>query len=232
MFSAFDVTEDLQLKEVTTTHRDITLRWKRAPSHSNPIGKFSMTGRLRLNGYFLTGMSKRQIVKETVDFALSNYTVADLTPGTKYSIMLRPVYVSERSENPYYRIGRASATDFQTLASAPEAPQSVTLVSSSHRSIDLNIVNPFTWNGDPVGYRVRWVCTGGSGASGENFINIAPSQGQDPINITLALEPGESYTIFISARSTDRTKVTYDGLEAVISAGTLPLGKLPAGLDI
>lgn len=117
LFSAPGITKDLHLRDIAVTQSEITLTWERPPSYCHPVGKSSMVGRFRLTGYFLTGMSKRQALKEIIDFGLSNYKAAALTPGTKYNIMLRPVYVSDRSETPAYRIGRASTIDIQTLAS-------------------------------------------------------------------------------------------------------------------
>lgn len=87
-------------------------------------------GKMKLAGYFLTGISRRQVFKNIIDYGLLEYVVSNLNPGTKYDIILRPFYMDDIPGSSQYRIGPASAIQPQTLASGKNVhfPVMITVV--------------------------------------------------------------------------------------------------------
>lgn len=114
---------------------------------------------------------------------------------------------------------------FYIVRPAPEAPLRVDVVSAGQRTVVIKVIDPFLWNGSPVGYRVKWLPKQRPDGSGEDFYKIPSSRHSETFNITLNLEPGESYQVFVFAVNTDNTKATYEGPATTTHVGTTPMGK-------
>lgn len=117
---------DLQLKKNSSTSSSVQLSWSRpAPSFQYNSMNDKGSGRMKLGGYFLTGLSKRDTVKTNIDYGLLTYNLSGLTAGTTYQIILRPFYVDYGARPILYRIGRASTTSLQTMASGKKCFKSL-----------------------------------------------------------------------------------------------------------
>ncbi|CAN7989990.1 unnamed protein product [Ixodes pacificus] len=189
---------------------------------------------LKLSGYFLTGMSLGHTFQKILEPTLTEYNLSCLKPWTEYNITLRRFYPNNGNTDRPMRIGRAAAVTLRTYAYTPLAPSEIQITSAGQEELNLRIVDPISWNGLPLKYHVRWEPEDPrSGVSGNIELDIPSTRPYDPdgMNVTLSLEPGVRYRLYVTAEnSAEGHNVTFLGPEIFRVVATIP--KDPIGLIV
>ncbi|CAN8019267.1 unnamed protein product [Ixodes persulcatus] len=189
---------------------------------------------LKLSGYFLTGMSLGHTFQKILEPTLTEYNLSCLKPWTKYNITLRRFYPNNGNIGRPMRIGRAAAVTLRTYACTPLAPSEIQIISARQEELNLRIVDPISWNGLPLKYHVRWEPEDPrSGVAGNIELDIPSTRPHDPdgMNVTLSLEPGVRYRLYVSAEnSAEGHNVTFLGPAIFRVVATIP--KDPIGLIV
>lgn len=203
------LTEDFGLDVDEVTNTSLVLLWYGA---TEKISNYS----LELAGCFVTGKSEGHSFQNTVSRRLFEYKVQWLKPWTRYTLIVRPFYTETGKPQSSYKIGRAASVAVMTLASAPEVPGLVSVLSARQRNVVLNIVGPSFWNSDAVAFRVRWEPTShGRDLHGELVVSLDAdwSPQENTINATLPLQGGWDYRVFVSAIGRGASETRLEGPE-------------------
>uniref|UniRef100_A0A6B0VDK1 Protein tyrosine phosphatase receptor type q isoform 1 n=1 Tax=Ixodes ricinus TaxID=34613 RepID=A0A6B0VDK1_IXORI len=221
--------QELQITASNITNSSAFLTWSSG---------FPLTGHrevpLKLSGYFLTGMSLGHTFQKILEPTLTTYNLSCLKPWTEYNITLRRFYPNNGNTDRPMRIGRAAAVTLRTYAYAPLAPSEIQIISAGQEELNLRIVDPISWNGLPLKYHVRWEPEDPrSGVAGNIELDIPSSRPYDPdgMNVTLSLEPGVRYRLYVTAEnSAEGHNVTFLGPAIFRVVATIP--KEPIGLIV
>uniref|UniRef100_A0A1E1XDD0 Putative collagen alpha-1vii chain n=1 Tax=Amblyomma aureolatum TaxID=187763 RepID=A0A1E1XDD0_9ACAR len=129
-----------------------------------------------------------------------------MKPWTNYTVLVRPFYTESGRPQRMYKLGRAAKVVFRTLSAEPDIPGLVSVQSAQQRNVVLNVIGPSAWNSEPSGFHVRWEATSErQGPQGELDITLTSewSMEENTVNVTLPLQGGMDYRVFVSAVGAD-----------------------------
>uniref|UniRef100_A0A131YM86 Neural cell adhesion molecule 2 n=1 Tax=Rhipicephalus appendiculatus TaxID=34631 RepID=A0A131YM86_RHIAP len=184
-------------------------------------------------GYYLRGTSSDHTFQTTLSPLLSEYTADCLRGYTLYNITLRPFY-GYSDLRP--QLGKAVLLIVRSPATAPGAPKNILLHPQSgieQGSVgeqNVTILEPVSWNSNPVGFRLRWEQNEELSEPVRDFYLPADMPGsKKDLDVKLPLKPGREYTLFASARGAGEFGEDLVGPETSVTLETTPVA--PANLS-
>ncbi|KAL3172258.1 hypothetical protein MRX96_013232 [Rhipicephalus microplus] len=211
-----------ELRSLTHTNGSLLLSWTWSVPQSSDFA-----------GYYLRGASSHHTFQRTLSPLISEYSPDCLRGYTQYNITLRPFY-GHSDDHP--KLGKAVLLTVRTPATAPGAPKNIILYPQSEiqngsaGELTVTILEPVSWNSNPVGFRLRWEQKGELDETARDF-NLPvdmPGTTKD-LDVKLPLKPGREYTLFASARGAGEFGEDFVGPETSVTLETTPVA--PANLS-
>ncbi|CAN7988022.1 unnamed protein product [Ixodes hexagonus] len=221
--------QDLLLTASAVTNHSVFLQWSSGEGLPDQD-----EGYLQLSGYILTGRSRSHLFQKILEPSVTEYNVSCLKPWNEYNITLRRFYTNDGGGHRPISLGRAAAVSARTNAYVPPSPSAIQVIGAKQGEVNVRIADPHSWNGMPLKYHVRWQPKDplrGLPGSMELEIPSTRPPDQDWMNVSLPLEPGAPYTVFVSAENAGESpNVVFRGPE--ISHDVTSLPRDPIGLSV